>query len=392
MDLIDIVLLVIVAVAAVNGLRQGAASLIFAYGAFFVGLTFGWMLGKWLSTPIANHVSSQIFRLLLGITILFLPAMIVGTLGHILGLKVKAWLDNHHLKKLDDFLGIIVAVFLTLLVAWLMGSVLANTPSNVLNSQIQRSSILRSLDKSMPNLPLDGIQKLIADSGFPSVFTQFAPLPPGSTPEASPIEVNTIVNEVGSSVVKITGVGCGQIQEGTGFVVSPGLVATNAHVVAGIPNPVVIDASGTHSTRVVYFDPNFDLAILRVRSLAEPPLSFDTSILSNGTKAVFIGYPNGGPFNAQAGAILGYFPQAQGSDIYNQGSTVRSVYEIEGLVRPGNSGGPLFDLNGKVAGIVFSRSTSFTDVGFALSANEVASRVNAALTDYAQVSTGQCTS
>ena len=146
---------------------------------------------------------------------------------------------------------------------------------------------------------------------------------------------------------------------------APGLVVTNAHVIAGIPAPVVVDRSGPHQTTVVLFDPSYDLAVMRVGGLTEPPLVLDPANAPRGTQSSVLGYPGGGPFTAMAAGVMAEF-EAEGRDIYGQGLTVRNVYEIQAVVRPGNSGGPLVLPGGKVIGVVFSRSTTNGDIGYAL--------------------------
>jgi S1-C subfamily serine protease len=173
-------------------------------------------------------------------------------------------------------------------------------------------------------------------------------------------------------------------------VVAPGEVVTNAHVVAGIPRPQVWDGSGAHATTVVAFDPSFDLAVLRVGGLPDRPLALDPTTVDRGTQAAVLGYPGGGPFTADAAGVMAQF-EAQGRDIYGQGLTVRSVYEIQAVVRPGNSGGPLVEPDGQVIGVVFSRSTTNANVGYALASPGVLSRVNAVGSSTRAVGTGPCT-
>lgn len=392
MNLADIIVLILVAVAAVNGWRTGGSTLIFAYGGFFLGLTLGWLLGRIFSTDIASGVHSNFIRLVVGMLILFLPAVLMGSVGHLLGLRVHTWFEAKKLGSVDTGAGIIVAVIATLIFCWIFASLMANSPLQGLDSQIQNSRILRALNNTMPSLPLDGIRSLINDSGLPAVFNNFQPLPPGSVTESDPQQVQQVVNMDQQSMVKVIGQGCGQIQEGSGFVVKPGYVVTNAHVIAGIPNPTVQDQSGvTHRTEVVYYNPEYDLAVMYVPHLDEPPLSFDLNMLSSGTKTVILGYPEGGPFNAQPGGILQEF-RAEGSDIYNKNTTVRNVYQVQADIRPGNSGGPLLTLNGQVAGVVFSRSTTNNNVGYALVSTGVYKRVQQALSNPVPTSTQGCAS
>jgi S1-C subfamily serine protease len=83
--------------------------------------------------------------------------------------------------------------------------------------------------------------------------------------------------------------------------------------------------------------------------------------------------------------------EAEGRNVYGQGLTVRNVYELQAIVRPGNSGGPLVLPDGEVVGVVFSRSTTDSDVGYALTSPGVLSRVQGATFDTAAVGTGACT-
>jgi S1-C subfamily serine protease len=173
--------------------------------------------------------------------------------------------------------------------------------------------------------------------------------------------------------------------------VAPGLVVTNAHVVAGISRPMVVDGSGAHQTTVVLFDPSYDLAVMRVGGISEPPLSLDPAQASRGVQAAVLGYPGGGPFTVAPAGVMADF-EAQGRDIYGQKLTVRNVYEIQAVVRPGNSGGPLVEPDGQVIGVVFSRSTTNDDIGYALASPGVLSRVVQAETKSSPVGTGPCTS
>ena len=171
--------------------------------------------------------------------------------------------------------------------------------------------------------------------------------------------------------------------------VAPGLVVTNAHVVAGIAHPTVEDSAGVHDTTVVYFDPSFDLAVLRT-NVTEPALALDTQTVPRLTQGAVLGYPEGGNFSSGPAGVMAEF-QAEGRDIYGQGLTVRDVYEIEAVVRPGNSGGPLVLPNGEVIGIVFSRSTTNDMIGYALSSPGVITRVHQAESTNGAVGTGGCT-
>jgi S1-C subfamily serine protease len=83
---------------------------------------------------------------------------------------------------------------------------------------------------------------------------------------------------------------------------------------------------------------------------------------------------------------------ALGRDIYNNSSVTRGVYALDANVLPGNSGGPLVGPGGQVIGVVFSRSTVYQNVGYALTSPGVLSRVQAAQSHQTPVGTGQCIS
>jgi S1-C subfamily serine protease len=197
------------------------------------------------------------------------------------------------------------------------------------------------------------------------------------------------VQKAAASTVKIVGVGCGGVLEGSGFVAGPGLVVTNAHVVAGIDGPVVEDRGGRHPARTVLFDPDLDLAVLRTSGLAGPALPLETSTVSRGTGGAVLGYPGGGPFRAGPAAVRRSFV-AVGRDIYGRRTVPRAVYELEAAVRPGNSGGPVVVPDGRVIGVVFSRSLSQANVGYALVGGDVATRLRTAAARSAAVDTGAC--
>ena len=230
---------------------------------------------------------------------------------------------------------------------------------------------------------------MIDPNGFPQVFTGLEPSLPTNTPLPNLGSLTAAVQKDRASVVKIEGRGCGGIVEGSGFVASSGFVVTNAHVVAGVANPVVLDANGEHATEVVWFDPNFDLAVLRVSGLAGKPLDIDTAHAPNGTASVVLGYPGGGPFSAAPATVLSDFT-AVGRNIYGQGATSRDVYGIKATVIPGNSGGPLVNRSGAVIGVVFAESTTYNQVGYALATPQVVTELHQAEARNTPVGTGQC--
>ena len=217
-----------------------------------------------------------------------------------------------------------------------------------------------------------------------------AAVPAPATPVLSAKEIYQ--QDAPSVVLILAGRPSGQGELGTGSVIdASGRVVTNAHVVAGVRNPFVIDARGRHSASVVLFDPELDMAVLRASDLAGPPLALSSATASRGTGGAVLGYPGGGPFTVGAAAVLTDYA-AIGRDIYGRGLITRHVYQLQAQVRPGNSGGPLVLADGTVAGVVFARSVTNGDVGYALAADAVRARLARAETSATTTtaSTGAC--
>jgi S1-C subfamily serine protease len=167
------------------------------------------------------------------------------------------------------------------------------------------------------------------------------------------------------------------------------LVATNAHVVAGESQTQVVVGGDSYRAVPVLYDPSFDLAVLRTDAPLGPPLPLDGSIVPRGTQGAILGYPEDGPLTVDPAGVM-VEVAAPGLDIYNNARVTRDIYEIDAVVRPGNSGGPLVASDGEVIGVVFSRSTAYRGVGYALASPAVLQRVDQAALRTAPVRTGAC--
>ena len=188
----------------------------------------------------------------------------------------------------------------------------------------------------------------------------------------------------------MVGEACGRIQEGSAFVVAEGFVVTNAHVVAGMDDPEVESPGlGSADASTVLFDPDLDLAILRVNGPTGPALALATESIDRGAKGAVLGYPGGGPLDAQRAAVRRTI-EALGRDIYGQGQVERLVLELQTIVQPGNSGGPFVLSDGRVGGVVFAASSSDDEVGYAIAGSEVEDAVGDALGAAEEAPTGPC--
>ncbi len=195
-----------------------------------------------------------------------------------------------------------------------------------------------------------------------------------------------------SSVVKIRGVAteCQKVLEGSGFVIAPDRVMSNAHVVAGSETVTVQTDGKTYDATVVSYDPDADISILDVPNLPAKPLVFADKLAKTGTDAVVMGYPGGGDFVATPARVREVI-ELNGPDIYRTTTVTREVYTIRGTVRQGNSGGPMINRDGKVLGVVFGAAVDDADTGFVLTAEEVARQL-AKIGNTARVATGACVS
>ena len=197
------------------------------------------------------------------------------------------------------------------------------------------------------------------------------PVPSVQPPDES-LAGNAVVAQAAHSVVKVesTSHACAKVLDGSGFVIGPNRVMSNAHVVAGADTFIVSVDGHDHDATVVAFDPNADISILDVPGLQAPPLEFALGLALTGTDAVVLGYPGGGPFVANPARIREVI-ELSGPDIYDSTTVRREVYTIRGTVGQGDSGGPLIDLDGRVLGMSFGSAINDSETGFVLTTKQV---------------------
>lgn len=385
--LVDLLIVVFAASALYRGREIGFVRQLGSTAGFFVGL----LLGAWLEPHTVNLVHSAAARSVVTVATTLGCALVLLTVGEYAGIHLKRRLLRNPINRVDNTFGAVLGVFSLLLSAWLIAAILAAVPSPPLQNAVHKSRIIRTLNNELPAAPgvIAELGHLVDPNGFPQVFIGNEPAPMGSGSTTLSAALKTATARDQASVVKIEGQGCGGIVTGSGFVVNSNEVATNAHVVAGIAHPYVQDSNGTHRASVVWFDPELDFAVLRVNNLAGPSLSVTAGHAGNGTAAAALGYPGGGPFSAQAATVLDEFT-ATGRDIYGQGVTNRSIYEIQANIIPGNSGGPLITADGAVIGVVFAQSTTYQHVGYTLTTDKVLTELHQASSSQQSVSTGQC--
>ena len=385
--MIDILIILFLISALFRGREIGFIQQLCSTVGFFGGL----LAGALLEPHTVQLVHGPVARSFVTLGTTLGSAFILLAVGEYVGVILKHKLQGWRINSADNAMGSVLSGISVLIAVWLGAAVLLRVPYPSLQHNIRDSRIIGALNKSLPDAPgiIASLGHLIDPNGFPDVFIGSEPIPPDTINLPSSSALAAAVSKDKASVVRIEGRGCGGIVEGSGFVVGENLVATNAHVVAGITRPVVQDSKGDHTATPVWFDPNLDFAVLRVSNLAGEPLVTSAARVPRNTAVAVLGYPGGGGFTAEPASVLDRFT-ASGRNIYNQGSTEREIYEVAADIIPGNSGGPLVTADGTVVGVIFAQSTTYNHVGYALTTNQPLQEINQAAAQNHAVSTGSC--
>lgn len=389
---LDVLLVLACLLFAVSGYRQGLVVGLLS----FVGFLGGGVLGARLAPDLADWEPLTRFpRAAVGLGAVFVAAVLGQLLATMLGAALRRRLTWRPARQLDALGGAAIGVVSLLLVSWLVGRAVASSSSPELASQVRRSAVITTVDGLVPDAGrrwFAGFRNLVDERQFPEVFTGLQAVDEGAVaaPDARLLAAPGI-ETARQSVLKVTGiaVSCRRSIEGSGFVYAPGRVMTNAHVVAGVDEPRVEVDGRDVPARVVLFDPRRDVAVLAVDGLDRPPLLVSPVPAGAGDDAVVLGYPLDGDFRPDPARVI-RVREARGEDIYQQDVVVREVYSIKGLVRRGNSGGPLVDPQGRVLGVVFAAAADDETVGYALTWDEVAPAARTGAERDARVSSGAC--
>lgn len=382
--------MLVAALAAWRGFRQGLLGQFFELGGGFAGLLLGVTVAGAVTDALTDEPGLQ--ALLVSMLTVFILLSLGQTLGHLVGLRFARAADSAKLGGVNQGLGAGFGIFVTLLSYWLIGSLLVQGPSREVAKLMSKSVILKELnDISKPPDVLAYLRQYLDTAGFPQVFAGL-PRPIGEPVDLPSDKVaRRAARKVQASTVRIVVPACGGQQLGTGWIGAPDSVVTNAHVVAGGGDVEVQDQGGSHTGRVVLFDPGADIAIVHVSGLSGPPLDLDTSELERGTPGATLGFPgsNAPEMDIDPAAVQDSYP-ARGRDIYGREDVTRQVYELRASIRQGESGGPFALPTGEVAGVVFAASTTDRNVGYALTGAEIADEVRAGSTRTEPVATGDC--
>src|SRR3954454_4962688 len=341
---IDWLIVGVVLLLALFGWAQGFVAGALALAGFAVGAYVGTRVGPLLLDDGRRSPWSPAFGLV--------GALIAGMIFAIgfegVGARLRGRVRSPAASAVDGALGALLTEFVGLGITWVLGALaLANGGDE--RREVQRSTILQHLNTVLP-----------PSSGLIEALAHLDPFPPIDGPEARvPAPTASIAREPGvvaaaASVVKVLGNACGLGVEGSGWVAGPGLVVTNAHVVAGQKDTRVLlrGRQPGSDAQVVSFDPKNDLAVLRVEGLKAPALALADPV-KVGTSAAILGFPGNGPYDVRAGRV-GQTREVITQDAYGQGPVRRSITSLRGAVRSGNSGGPMVDRDGRVVTTVFA--------------------------------------
>ena len=388
---VDAVLIVLAVVAFAvgwsNGAIRQAGSLVGLIVGLWAGLALAPIVVGWLAAIGWTGLSQR--TIVAAIVILVCASVAYGLATALAGMLGKL-VRHGPIRWLDSLAGSILGLLTWAVLIWLFAGFAQATNLAAVMQAASTSRVVATLDAIAP-LPsstvLGAVDDALSQAGLPQVFEGGESIRAIAAPDAT---VPAAVNASADSVVKVLAAkpGCGVDSEGSGWVEAPGRVVTNAHVVAGSDAIFVKDVNSSRSLRatLVAFDPERDLAVLQVSGLSEKPLALGKD-LATGESAFAAGYPGDGAYTVSPERVREKLV-ARGGDIYQSSTVDREIYALRGSVRPGNSGGPLFDASGKVAGVVFARSTTDPETGYALTLAEL--RPVLATVGTAPVDSGGC--
>lgn len=395
MNLLDLFVILAAAAYGYSGYRSGAVVGALSMTGFFTGAA----IGAQLAAPIGRTLTNGSSQVPVAIVCVLLLAMIGQLLGAWGGGYLRARFVRERGRPLDAGVGAGLGVVSVLIVAWMVAVPLASSPYPTLASEASHSTIVRAVDRVMPQslrTVYSQLRSFLDRSGFPPVFgdlpnTSIVNVPPPDSSLAPAVQA--VVARVQKSIFKIysQAPSCKREIEGSGFVYSPEHLITNAHVVGGA-NQVSI-AVGPHELKtahVVLYDPQRDVAVLYVPGLTAPALPFASKAAKTGDPALVLGYPEDGPYTVRSARVR-ELRTVSGSNIYGHGSVNREVYLVRALVQSGNSGGPLLTDTGSVIGVVFATDLRSNQTGYALTAGEVAADASAGQAATQDVQTAGCT-
>jgi len=317
-----------------------------------VGFFFGLTIGAYVETKVITDTASSSTKSVLVIIMAFVLGIIFLTVGEYFGVRLKHKIVAKKYLNLDKYLGSVFSLLVLFFCVWLLSALSLNLPYAGLQKQVDKSLFITKLNSIATPAPIviDDVAYKLSKENMPNIQ-------------------NLESLGVDDSIYKIISQGCGQLKVGSGFKVSDTLVATNAHVVAGIKNPRIKTKSKIYSSEVVYIDTNLDFALLKTSVLPGKELPLDNLLQANGSAIKSLGYSGGGPLKIKNGEINNHF-LAKSNNIFNDKIIKREIYDISTNLESGDSGGPIINSDNRVVGMAFAESTNSTN-GYGLMSKSI---------------------
>jgi S1-C subfamily serine protease len=388
-NILDVVAILVFVLAVLAGIRTGALPQVFGIGGAITGLLLALNAAPWLIER--THGLEPIPRALVVLGAI-LGAVILGeALGSAVGRAIGSRLGTGVLSGADRLVGGVLGAAQALLIVWLAGGLMAAGPFPTLARTASQSAAIRTVDQYLPPSTevIGQIAGALDSSGLPDVFVGLEPVPLQAVDTPTTPEAQRIAAGAEASTTRVTTRACDTQVSGTAFLVAPGYLVTNAHVVAGGSTIRVGTGGALRDAQVVLFDPTLDVAVLHVDGLTGPVLRFAAHDPRRGATGAAIGFAGGGPMVVLPAGVSGAYP-ATGRDIYGTARVTREILELRAQVEPGDSGGPLVLEDGTVGGLVFAQSRTDPQVGYALTPTSVAARIAPAIGRTGSVPTGAC--
>jgi S1-C subfamily serine protease len=391
-SVVDLILIALALLFAFSGFRQGLV----VSAASFIGFFGGAILGAQLSGPVADRISgSSVTRVFAALVVVLAGAVLGQVLAGAAGRALRRKVTWEPAKMVDSVAGAVLSAAAVLLVAWMVATPLASSPFPPVASSVRQSALVQAVDNAVPDgvrSIYDNLRQAIDRRGLPDVLDPLTPTQARTV--AAPdqaLKTSPVVAQVEGSVVQISGIApsCSRQIDGSGFVIAPQRVMTNAHVLAGVVNPVVNAEGNDYDATPVYIDEETDIAVLAVPRLPEVPLTWAAAPVDTGADSIIMGYPGGGSLYVGAARVRDR-GRISGPDFRNTATVVRDVYALYGSVRAGNSGGPLFDGQGHVLGVVFASAIDDPNTGYALTEAEISKALTDGVRRTTAVPTGAC--
>jgi S1-C subfamily serine protease len=380
LNVLDLFIALFVVVVILRGARTGFLAGVFS----LVGVVVGASAGSRIAPALMPEGGNPLYGAGITLGSILAFAVLGEVVARTIGGSIRDRLTGPTSETLDAFGGAALGFALSLVLVWAIGAfALRSLPIAGLHPAVQESSILQSLEERMPS---GLITRAVAD---------LEPLPQirGPEPEVSPPEGSILgdpdVRAASARTLRVTGIACGYGVEGSGWVAGRDLVVTNAHVVAG-ETATRVQVGGTGRplpAKVVVFDEMNDIAVLRVDGLGLTPLRLTAP--RRGEAAAVIGFPENGPLDIEP-ARTGSTQWVDSSDAYDRSPVHRVVTSFRVDVRPGNSGGPAVNENGRVVSTIFASRTDSDNSGYGVPSRIVHRHLRMAADRTNPVSTRGC--